>query len=131
MGTDLAAIDSVKLSQRDPDRRHDLLLSGSMAPYRWTINGEIFPNTDPLPVRQGERIRLRFNNMSMMFHPMHVHGHTFGLREGGARKDTVIVRPMQSVDVDLDANNPGQWATHCHTIYHAATGMLTTVSYRN
>jgi len=47
----------------------------------------------------------------MMFHPMHVHGHTFALRDGGARKDTVIVRPMQALEVDLDADNPGQWAT--------------------
>ena len=67
--------------------------------------------------------------MTMMFHPMHVHGHT-GLRATGARKDTVIVRPMQSVEVDLDADNPGQWATHCHNIYHAEAGMMTTLSYR-
>ena len=46
----------------------------------------------------------------MMFHPMHLHGHTFAVVDGGARKDTVIVRPMQSLDVDLDADNPGQWA---------------------
>ena len=69
-------------------------------------------------------------NRSMMFHPMHVHGHTFGLRQGGARKDTVMVRPMESVEVDLDAVNPGQWATHCHNIYHAEAGMMTTLSYR-
>ena len=68
--------------------------------------------------------------MSMMFHPMYVHGHTFALVRGGARKDTVIVRPMQTVEVDLDADNPGQWATHCHNIYHAETGMMTTLSYR-
>lgn len=85
LGTDLAAIDSVNLSKRNPDSGHELLLSGSMAPCHWTINGESFPNSDP----------------------MHVHGRTFALREDGAREDTVIVRPMQSVDVGLDANNPG------------------------
>ena len=53
------------------------------------------------------------------------------LVRGGARKDTVIVRPMQTVEVDLDANNPGQWATHCHNIYHAETGMMTTLSYQS
>lgn len=68
--------------------------------------------------------------MTMMFHPMHVHGHTFGLRVTGARKDTVIVHPMQSIAVDLDADNPGQWVTHCHNIYHAEAGMMTTLSYR-
>jgi FtsP/CotA-like multicopper oxidase with cupredoxin domain len=130
LGTDLTAHEQVLLTDRPVDRRHDLLLSGSMAPYRWTLNGKTFPDTAPLPVSQGERVRLRFTNMSMMFHPMHVHGHTFAMREGGARKDTVIVRPMQTVEVDLEADNPGQWAAHCHNLYHAETGMMTTLSYR-
>jgi len=129
LGTDLAVVEQVALSARHVDREHDVALSGSMATYRWTINGKTFPDTAPLIVKQGERVRLNFQNRSMMFHPMHVHGHTFALREGGARKDTVIVRPMQTVTVDLDADNPGQWATHCHNIYHAEAGMMTTLSY--
>ena len=131
MSTDLTAADAVRLKPKDVDRRHDLLLSGSMAPYRRTTNGKTFPDTDTLQVEEGQRVHLRFQNMSMMFHLMHVHGHTFGLVGGGARKDTVIVRPMQTVEVDLDANNPGQWATHCHNVYHAETGMMTTLSYRS
>jgi len=131
LSTDLTAADAVRLKAKKVDRTHDLLLSGSMAPYRWTINDKTFPGTDPLPIEAGQRVRLRFQNMSMMFHPMHVHGHTFALVRGGARKDTVIVRPMQTVEVDLDANNPGQWATHCHNIYHAETGMMTTLSYQS
>ena len=99
-------------------------------PYRWTINGSTFPNGEPLVIAPGERVRLRLRNRSMMFHPVHLHGHTFGLVEGGARKDTVIVRPMQSLEVDLDADNPGQWALHCHNIYHAEAGMMTVLSYR-
>ena len=102
-----------------------------MTSYRWTINGETFPDAAPLPVTAGERVRLRFVNQTMMFHPMHLHGHTFGLVDGSARKDTVIVRPMQALEVDLDADNPGQWAVHCHNIYHAETGMMTTLSYRD
>lgn len=130
LGTDLAAVDSVALPDVQPDTTHDLVLGGSMAPYRWTLNGKTHPDVDPLEVRQGERVRLRFINMSMMFHPMHVHGHTFGLRAGGARKDTVIVRPMEGMEVDLVADNPGQWATHCHNIYHAEAGMMATLSYQ-
>jgi FtsP/CotA-like multicopper oxidase with cupredoxin domain len=130
IGTDLAAPKQQRLPDRKVDRTHNLVLGGTMAPYRWTINGKTFPDAAPLPVRQGERVRLRFQNRSMMFHPMHVHGHTFGLVARGARKDTVIVRPMQTVEVDLDADNPGQWATHCHNIYHAEAGMMTTLSYR-
>ncbi len=130
LGTDLTAATRVQLEDRPVDRQHDLRMSGSMSPYRWTLNGRTFPDSEPLPVTQGERVRLRFANDSMMFHPMHVHGHTFALRDGGARKDTVIVRPMQTLEVDLDADNPGQWATHCHNLYHAETGMMTTLSYR-
>jgi FtsP/CotA-like multicopper oxidase with cupredoxin domain len=127
---DLVAAESARLPEAAVDRRHDLLLSGSMASYRWTINGATFEDAEPLEVHQGERVRLRFRNMSMMFHPMHVHGHTFALHGNGVRKDTVIVRPMQSLVVDLEAGNPGQWATHCHNIYHAESGMMTTLSYR-
>jgi multicopper oxidase len=131
LGTDLAGAASVRLDERSVDRRHDLALGGSMAPYRWTINAETFPDAAPLPVTAGERVRLRFVNQTMMFHPMHLHGHTFSLVDGAARKDTVIVRPMQALEVDLDANNPGQWAVHCHNIYHAESGMMTTLSYRD
>jgi len=131
LSTDLTAAAAVRLKAKDVDRGHDLLLSGSMARYRWTINGKAFPDADPLPVEAGERVRLRFQNRSMMFHPMHLHGHTFGLVRGGARKDTVIVRPMETVEVDFDADNPGQWATHCHNIYHAESGMMTSLSYQS
>jgi FtsP/CotA-like multicopper oxidase with cupredoxin domain len=81
-------------------------------------------------IEPGERARLRFRNTSRMFHPMHLHGHTFGLVAGGARKDTVIVPPKQTIDVDVEADNPGQWALHCHNIYHAEAGMMTVLSYR-
>jgi FtsP/CotA-like multicopper oxidase with cupredoxin domain len=130
LGTDLVPAGSVRLGNRTVDRRHDLFLSGSMRPYRWTINGKTFPDTEPLPVTEGERVGLRFTNMSMMFHPMHVHGHTFAIDSTGVRKDTAVVRPMKTLAVVLDADNPGQWATHCHNVYHAETGMMTTLSYR-
>jgi FtsP/CotA-like multicopper oxidase with cupredoxin domain len=130
LGTDLTAVETVRLPDGEVDRRHDVALGGSMSRYRWTINGRTFPDASPLPVRAGERVRLRFINETMMFHPMHLHGHTFGLVDGGARKDTVIVRPMETLDVDLDADNPGQWALHCHNIFHAEAGMMTSLSYR-
>ncbi len=130
LGTDLTAAAQSRLPDRAVDLTHDLVLGGSMAGYRWTLNGKSFPDTAPLEVRQGQRVRLRFTNQTMMFHPMHVHGHTFALTAGGARKDTVIVRPMQLLEVDIQADNPGQWATHCHNIYHAEAGMMTTLSYR-
>ncbi|MFC5730839.1 MULTISPECIES: multicopper oxidase family protein [Nocardioides] len=131
LGTDLAASSGVGLVRRSVDRQFDVVLGGTIMPYRWTINGASFPDTRALDVASGERVRLRIRNQSMMFHPVHLHGHTFGLVEGGARKDTVIVKPMQSLEVDLDSDNPGQWALHCHNIYHAETGMMTVLSYRS
>jgi FtsP/CotA-like multicopper oxidase with cupredoxin domain len=117
---------------REPDRTHRLRLSGGMMSPQWTINGRTFADAEPLPVRAGERVRLVFSNQSMMFHPMHLHGHSFQVRhEGGSgpRKDTVIVRPMQQLTVDLAADNPGQWMVHCHNSYHQEAGMMTTLSY--
>lgn len=131
---DLGAADSVAVPERAPDRIHEVVLGGDMGTYVWTLNGRSFDQRIPLPVTAGQRVRLTFRNPTSMFHPMHLHGHTFTVRTGGAtpgpRKDTVIVLPNQSVTVDFDANNPGQWATHCHNIYHEASGMMTAVSYQ-
>ena len=60
---------------------------------------------------------------------MHLHGHTFAVAGVGARKDTVIVLPNQTVTVDLEAANPGQWMIHCHNIYHAEAGMMVNLAY--
>jgi len=66
-----------------------------------------------------------------MYHPMHIHGHTFAVGGPGTRKDTVIVLPGQQVSCDFDAANPGQWMTHCHNLYHAPeSGMMAVLGYR-
>ena len=107
----LRADPAVALGSRPPERTHRLTLSGGMGEFRWTINGRIFDPDRPLPLRAGERTRLVFENPSMMFHPMHLHGHSFQVRHPagpGPRKDTVIVRPMQQLAVDVAADNPGQ-----------------------
>jgi len=131
LGTELRASEAARLTSRAVDRSHDLVLGGGMGGYRWTINAKTFPESSPLTISQGERVRLRFTNHTPMFHPMHLHGHTFAVAGGGPRKDTVIVRPMQSVEVDFDATNPGQWVSHCHNIYHAESGMMVALSYRH
>ena len=77
-------------------------------------------------------MRLRFANNSMMFHPMHLHGHTFQVVASGGkgpRKDTVLVPPKQTVEVDFDTNNPGRWISHCHNTYHLEAGMATFIYY--
>lgn len=131
-GAQLRAPADVRLATRKPDRSHDLVLGMEMSGYTWTINGETYADHTPLEISEGERVRLRFVNRTMMFHPMHVHGHTYQVVDGsgaGARKDTSLVLPGQTVEVDLDANNPGQWMVHCHNLYHGEAGMMTVLSY--
>ena len=122
----------------DPDRWYDLELSGGMMdPARWTINGRRYPDTDPLEVRSGERVRLRLFNMSMMPHPMHLHGHFFQLLRIEGRnirapilKDTVTLGHMETVVADVVADNPGsRWLLHCHNLYHHLGGMGTELRY--
>jgi FtsP/CotA-like multicopper oxidase with cupredoxin domain len=131
---DLQADPGVDLGSVSPHRTHRLVLDGNMATYRWTINGHTMHKGAPLEVREGERVRLVFDNRSTMFHPMHLHGHTFQVRRTdarapGPRKDTVIVRPGERVTVDFDAGNPGRWMLHCHNAYHQAGGMMTELIY--
>lgn len=128
---------------REPDRTYDLQLSGGMmaGPTVWTINGRRYPDTEPLEVREGERVRIRIFNMSMMPHPMHLHGHFFdvvapdGRRAvSPIRKDTLMVGHMQRHVVDFTADNPGaspgaRWFFHCHNLYHQHGGMATEVRY--
>ncbi|MFI6764970.1 multicopper oxidase family protein [Streptomyces sp. NPDC050355] len=126
----LKADDSVRLKSGRPDRTVKLRLTGSMARYDWALNGKRYDPTQRYPVRTGERVRLSFINGTRMWHPMHLHGHTFALGDGGPRKDTAIVLPGQTLDVDFDADNPGLWMIHCHNVYHAESGMMTVLGYR-
>ncbi len=132
-GGRLRADASVLLRSKPADRVHELRLTGSMMKYDWGINGRSFDMAKPydgaFEVRANERVKVTIVNETTMWHPMHVHGHTFQLANGGARKDTVIVRPKQRVSFEFDADNPGQWLTHCHNAYHAAKGMMGVFSY--
>jgi len=128
----LQADPAVALPATAPQATHDLLLSGSMAPYVWTINGATYDRATPLTVESGRSVRLRLANMSMMSHPVHLHGHTFQVGPagaGGARKDTILLPPMARAEVDLVTDNPGAWMLHCHNAYHAEAGMMTRLDY--
>lgn len=119
------------LPDRPMDRSHMLMLGGSMQPYVWTINGAVWGQHRPVAARSGERVVLSFHNMSMMGHPMHLHGHVFqvvalnGRAVAGALRDTVYVPPMSMVDVALDAGEAARWMLHCHHMPHLETGMMT------
>ena len=127
---DLQATETVRLTPKQPDRTAVISLT-TAGGYIHGINGKAFPDSAPVAVAQGERLRLRIVNDTMMFHPVHLHGHTFQLvGDSTVRKDTVNVLPMGSVEVDIAADNPGQWMLHCHNTYHLETGMATLLSYR-
>ncbi len=128
-GAQLQPAQATLLPVRSPDATEMVHLSGQMAPYRWAINGAAYGENDPILVNEGERVRLDLMNMTMMTHPMHLHGHTFAL-PNGLRKDTVLVTPMSSVSVELQAENPGSWMTHCHNVYHGEAGMMIALNYR-
>jgi len=125
----LSAIDP--LPARPVQRSQMLMLGGTMSPYRWTIDGRVWGDHQPVEARRGERVELGFHNMSGMAHPMHLHGHSFqvveagGRRFAGARRDTLHVPPMTAVTVALDAGEAARWMLHCHSMPHLQSGMMT------
>ncbi|WP_298439589.1 copper oxidase [Geobacter sp.] len=98
----------------------------------FTFNSRIFPGTAPLIVRTGDRVRIRLGNLSMDEHPIHIHGHRFWIAatDGGtippsARwpETTVLVPVGATRDVEFVADNPGDWAFHCHKPHHTMNAM--------
>ncbi|MET8453209.1 multicopper oxidase family protein [Streptomyces sp. NPDC005209] len=125
---------SVALSDREPDRMLRIRLTGGMKLYDWGMDHLPYSVTQRHPVRAGERVRLTLVNATDMWHPLHLHGHTFsltGLDAVGARKDTALVLPHRKLVVDFDADNPGLWMLHCHNQYHSESGMMTILGYRS
>jgi FtsP/CotA-like multicopper oxidase with cupredoxin domain len=111
------------------------LRGGMLGSDVWTINGKAWPSTDPLSLARGERAVVRFRNMSMEAHPMHLHGQSFRvLAINGVRAEVPLVKDsvdvdahMGSVVVDLTAHNPGDWLLHCHKPMHMDGGMISLV----
>ena len=122
--------DAVRLPAREPDRIVTLKLTGGMMAYDWGFNGHRHDPSHYEPVRAGERVRLDLVNTTTMWHPVHLHGHTFAVDQTGVRKDTAVVLPGQTLPVAFDADNPGLWMIHCHNIYHAEAGMMTQLGYQ-
>ncbi|MFZ2469485.1 MAG: copper resistance system multicopper oxidase [Parvibaculum sedimenti] len=117
---------------REPSREIIVHLTGNMERYIWTLNGKKFGDAQPIELKYGERVKLTFVNDTMMAHPMHLHGMFVQLVNGqpAARlpnKHIVSVPPGQSYSVLLTADAPGEWAFHCHLLYHMASGMMNKV----
>jgi CopA family copper-resistance protein len=120
---------------RAPSRQLDIHLTGNMERYMWSFDGvKMSEPAEPIPFRTNERVRVTLINDTMMPHPIHLHGHFFDLVTGhGAhapRKHTVNVPPGGKMTFDLTADAPGDWAFHCHNLYHMTAGMMRVVSIR-
>lgn len=104
-------------------------LNGNMNRYGWTLNGKRFDESQPIRVKLGERVRIKYVNTTMMAHPMHLHGMFVELENGQADrrplKHVVVVKPGAEASVVLTASEVGDWPFHCHLLYHMNAGMMT------
>jgi len=131
---DLMALDR-NPDVRAPSRSIDIHLTGNMERFMWSFDGEkMSDHMEPIPFVEGERVRVNLINDTMMGHPIHIHGHFFELVTGhgdhAPRKHTVIVQPGGKVTWDFTADAVGDWAFHCHLLYHMEAGMMRVVSVR-
>ena len=98
----------------------------------FTMNSRVFPGTAPLVIKKGQRVRIRFGNVMMNMHPIHIHGFSFHNtgndggpipRENWMPGTTIMVPPGQAQDFEFVADEPGDWAMHCHKTHHVMNGM--------
>jgi CopA family copper-resistance protein len=132
--TDLVALDA-NPDPRPPGRTVEIHLTGNMERFMWAFDGEAFgPLKKPIAFQRDERARVVLVNDSMMAHPIHLHGHFFEVVNGhdghNPRKHTVNVAPGGKVAFDLTADEPGDWAFHCHLLMHMHAGMFNVVTVR-
>ena len=121
--------------RRAPTRTVEVHLTGNMERFMWSFDGvRMSEGAEPIRFERGERVRVKLVNDSMMAHPIHLHGHFFEVLNGqtGAHplKHTVNVLPGGFVRFDLTADAPGDWAFHCHLLYHMHAGMMRVVTIR-
>jgi len=120
---------------RPPTRSIDIQLTGNMERFMWSFDGRKFnEGSEPIRFARNERVRVNLINRSMMNHPIHLHGHFFevvtGMAGGNPVKHTVNVMPGGTASFDLTADAPGDWAFHCHLLYHMHAGMMNVVKVR-
>jgi FtsP/CotA-like multicopper oxidase with cupredoxin domain len=120
---------------RAPGREMELHLTGNMERYMWSFDGVKFSEVDgPIVLKLNERVRLWLVNDTMMPHPIHLHGMFFDVVTGEdtnpPRKHTLLLKPGERAAVDVTADAIGDWAFHCHLLYHMHAGMMRIVSVR-
>jgi len=99
----------------------------------FTFNGTVWPGTEPLVVKKGQKVRIRIANLSMDSHPIHLHGYEFTVvAQGDERMPksaqykavTTNVPVGDTRDIEFIADAPGDWALHCHKTHHTMNGMV-------
>ena len=120
---------------RTPARRIDIHLTGNMERFMWSMDGQqLSERPEPYRFARNERVRMRLINDTMMTHPMHIHGHFWQVVNGHGShqpfKHTVRVLPGSFIDLDMTADAPGDWAFHCHLLYHMHAGMMRVAKVR-
>ncbi|MUP47380.1 copper oxidase [Gramella sp. BOM4] len=129
----LKSPEKTTISDEQPLKELLFNLTGNMNRYVWSINGVPLAETDKIKIKQGQKVRITLNNLTMMHHPMHLHGHFFRVinehGEYSPLKHTVNVAPMQKTVIEFDANEYGDWFFHCHVLYHINSGMARVISY--
>lgn len=117
---------------REPTQTIELHLTGNMERYMWSFDGKKYTEVDkPVHFKYGERVRLILVNDSMMYHPIHLHGMWMELENGNTpspRKHTISLKPSEKVSLLISADAPGNWAFHCHLLYHMDAGMFRVVN---
>ncbi|WP_162055254.1 multicopper oxidase domain-containing protein [Pontibacter pamirensis] len=130
----LQAPATTAIDENQPEREILLNLTGNMWRYIWSMNGVPLAEADMIKIEKGEKVRIIFNNLTMMHHPMHLHGHFFRvLNKHGAYsplKHTVNVAPMQKTIIEFDASEDSDWFLHCHVLYHMVGGMARAITYQ-
>lgn len=118
---------------RPPERELEIHLTGNMERYMWSFDGvKLSAVEGPIIFHEGERLRVTLVNDTMMTHPIHLHGMFFDLVVDESafkpRKHTVIVKPAEKLSFDVTADHVGDWAFHCHLLFHMHAGMMQVVS---
>lgn len=132
--TDLVAL-KANPDPRPPSRSMQIHLTGNMERFMWSFDGRKFSEVvEPIRFARNERVRVTLVNDTMMQHPIHLHGHFFEVVNGHPGnhplKHTVNVMPGSKIAFDLTADNPGDWAFHCHLLFHMHAGMFNVVTVR-
>lgn len=129
----LRSPEKTNYSKDAPVKEILLNLTGNMQRYIWSMNGVPLSETDNIKIKGGEVTRITLNNLTMMHHPMHLHGHFFRVinknGEYSPLKHTVNVPPMQEITIEFYGDEYGDWFFHCHILYHMMGGMARVISY--